>query len=344
MHKTSLNSLVARARSDPWATGSLILGLCATYLCLVNLDATALWHDEGPSAVIGLNLLEQGDITGWDGRNLVGGTDGRTLNEDLRDVLPPLQYVLNAIGFAVFGPNVIGAHVVHALVGIAALGIFWLLLRQRLPEYPRLQFLIFACAAGSAQLLLYFRQSRYFAAMVLLFLLLFWLHGHYQRTRNPAWLIALGVVALLCVLNHYTSGTAVLLTLVIWHLLFHAQQTTGKEWAMFAVCATGVAAAVLGYMLWIGLIGGERSGFIDFAGQSGIHHHQNLLNQMQQQFGAIQFLYKIFIYIRDLFTADWISWPVFVWFLAMLALAAVVKIRKLPLDNPVGGGGYIRSL
>ncbi len=331
-----MNSLAARAKSDPWATGSLALGLCAAYLCLVNLDTTALWHDEGPSAVIGLNLLEQGDITGWDGRNLVGGTDARTINEDLRDVLPPVQYVLNAIGFAVFGPNVTAARIIHALAGIAALGIFWLLLRQRLPEHPRLQFLIFASAAGSAQLLLYFRQSRYFAAMVLLLLLLFWLHGHYQRTRKPALLIALGAVAVLCVLNHYTSGSAALVTLTVWHLLFHARQTTRKEWAMFALCAAGVAAVVSGYLLWIGLIGGERGSFIDFAGQAEILHYQNLLSLTQQQFGAILTLYKVFIYIRDLFTADWISWPVFVWFLAMLALAAIAKVRKSPAEKVAG--------
>lgn len=56
----------------------------AAYLCLVNLDYAALWHDEAPAALIGRNLLQRGDITGWDGRNLVGGTNGRTLNAELR--------------------------------------------------------------------------------------------------------------------------------------------------------------------------------------------------------------------------------------------------------------------
>ena len=39
----------------------------------------------------------------------MGGTNGRTLNEDLRNVLPPLMYVLNAAGMAVFGVNETGA-------------------------------------------------------------------------------------------------------------------------------------------------------------------------------------------------------------------------------------------
>ena len=76
---------------------------------MVNLDYAALWHDEAPSALIGRNLLQRGDITGWDGRDLVGGTNGRTLNAELRDVMPPLTYLFTAAGMAVFGENETGA-------------------------------------------------------------------------------------------------------------------------------------------------------------------------------------------------------------------------------------------
>ena len=91
-------ALPARVRAAPH--GALALGVLAVaaYLCLANLDYAALWHDEAPAALIGRNLLQRGDITGWDGRNLVGGTNGRTLNAELRDVLPPLTYLFNAAG------------------------------------------------------------------------------------------------------------------------------------------------------------------------------------------------------------------------------------------------------
>ena len=137
-----LRELPGLARANPYAALALGAFLVAAYLCLVNLDYAALWHDEAPSAFIGKNLLERGDIVGWDGRNLVGGTNGRTLNNELRDVLPPLMYVLNAAGFAVFGVNEIGARVMHALVGILSLGLFWLLLRQHVRNHPRV---IFSC-------------------------------------------------------------------------------------------------------------------------------------------------------------------------------------------------------
>ena len=107
MELTIFALLSARLRASPYTVASIGVLLVATYLCLVNLDYAALWHDEAPAAFFGKTLLQQGDIVGWDGRNLVGGTNGRTLNDELRDVLPPLMYVLNAAGFAVFGINIV---------------------------------------------------------------------------------------------------------------------------------------------------------------------------------------------------------------------------------------------
>ena len=137
------SSLWTRLQAAPYTAASMGVLLVAAYLCLVNLDYVALWHDEAPAAFFGKTLLQQGSITGWDGRNLVGGMNGRMLNEELSEVWPPLMYVLNAVGFAIFGVNEIGARIVHAILGIVALGVFYLLLRQHLPQHPRLMFFIF---------------------------------------------------------------------------------------------------------------------------------------------------------------------------------------------------------
>ena len=206
-------SLSARLRGAPYTAASVGVLLVAAYLCLVNLDYAALWHDEAPAAFFGKVLLQEGDIVGWDGRNLVGGTNGRTLNDELRDVLPPLMYVLNAAGFAVFGINEIGARIVHAVIGIVALGVFYLLLRQHLSNYPRLMFFIFIFAAWSAQLLLYFRQSRYFSVMVLALILIFYLYECYWRSRHIVYLPVIAVVAALSFFNHYAGGAATMLSL-----------------------------------------------------------------------------------------------------------------------------------
>ena len=242
MELTIFASLSARLRAAPYTVASIGVLLVATYLCLVNLDYAALWHDEAPAAFFGKTLLQQGDIVGWDGRNLVGGTNGRTLNDELRDVLPPLMYVLNAAGFAVFGINEIGARIVHAVIGIVALGVFYLLLRQHLSSYPRLMVFIFSFAAWSAQLLLYFRQSRYFSVMVLTLILIFYLYECYWRSRHPAYLLVIALVAAFSFFNHYAGGAATMLSLAAYHLLFRARETTLREWILFAICGAAVVA------------------------------------------------------------------------------------------------------
>ena len=161
------STFLERVRAEPYQTASLCVFLVSAYLCLVNLNYAALWYDEAAVALLGKNLLEQGDIVGWDGRNLVGGPKGRTLNEELRDVAPPLQFVLTAAGFAVLGFNDTGARIIHALAGILALGVFYLILHQHLSDSPRLTFFIFLFAAWSAQFLMWVRQARYYSVTVL---------------------------------------------------------------------------------------------------------------------------------------------------------------------------------
>ena len=308
------SSLSARLQAAPYTAASMSVLLVVAYLCLVNLDYAALWHDEAPAAFFGKTLLQQGSITGWDGRNLVGGTNGKTLNEELRDPLPPLMYILNAMGFAIFGVNEIGARIVHAFIGIVALGIFYLLLRQHLPKHPRLVFFIFVFAAGSAQLLLYFRQSRYFSVMVLALILLFYLYERYWQSRNSAYLPVIALVAALSFFNHYAGGAATMLSLAAYHLIFRARATTRREWALFSICGVAVVALGAGYLYWMGVIGGERSGFMGFAGQDPTPYQGDKSE-------LFLFTERIWIYIRELFTADWISWPVCLWFAGMALLA-----------------------
>ena len=300
-----------QARTQPYRALSLGIFAVAVYLCLVNLDYAALWHDEAPAAMIGYNLLQQGDITGWDGRNLVGGTNGRTLNEDFRDVLPPLMYAFNAVGFAAFGFNETGARIMPALIGLLSLGLFFLLVRQQLAGHPRLIFFIFLFAAWSPQLLLFFRQSRYYAFMAFALIAGFYLYERYWRTKKAVWLAALTLIAVLSFFNHYAAGAATMLSFAAWHLIFHARETTRQEWLAFTLCGLLVTALGAAWLVYMGLIGGERSGLGAFSGITAIEEYQ----------GTVPLLaLRLWIYMRELFTADWISWPVFLWFSGMLLL------------------------
>ena len=314
--------LLDRVRAAPYPALTVGVLAVAAYLCLVNLDYAALWHDEAPTALIGLNLLERGDIVGWDGRNLVGGTNGRTLNEDLRDVLPPLMYVLDAAGLAVFGVNETGARIMPALIGILSLAFLYLLLREHLARCPRLIFFILLFAAWSPQLLLYFRQSRYYAFMAFGVIAAFCLYERWWRTGKTGNLAALTAVAALAFFNHYAGGAATMLALASWHLMFRARETTPRQW--LALAAGGIVVVALGaaYLFWVGVMGGERSGFLAYTGVVGLE------DEYRETIPPV--LLRIGLYTRDLFTADWISWPVFLWFAGMLSFIFVRRLRPRP--------------
>ncbi len=313
-------------RAAPHAAGLLGVFLVAAYLSLANLDYAGLWYDEGPAAVLGNTLLEQGSLRGWDGRNLVGADNGRTLNSDLIEVLPPLAYGLNAVGIALFGFNEVGARAMHALVGLLSLVFLYLLLREHLRQHPRLILFIFLFSAWSAQLLLYFRQSRYYAFMVFGVIAAFYLYERYWQSRNGVFLVLLTLVATLAFLNHYVGGTATILSIAAWHLLFRARQTTGRECLLFGLALGVVALLGTGYLVWLGVIGGERGSWIDFMGID-VHDYTG---DMPAPFLRVQ------IYARDLFAADWISWPVFLWFVGMLFV--VWRMR-----NTVPGTNLVKS-
>ena len=325
----ALARLAGRVRAAPYAALALAVLAAAAYLCLVNLDYAALWHDEAPTALIGRNLLERGDITGWDGRNLVGGTNGRTLNERLRDVLPPLMYAVNAASFGLFGVSESAARIGPALFGIASLALLYLLLRQHLANHPRLILFALALAAWSPQLLLYYRQSRYFAVMAFALIAAFYCYERWWRTGGIRWLAALTMAAALAFFNHYAGGAATMLALAAWHLLFRTRATAPRQWLGLAAGGAVVVALGAAYLVWIGLIGGERTGFLAYTGVTGVPEYRGTMPPI---------LLRLGLYTRDLFAADWISWPVFLWFAGTSAyLVAARRRRARPSPKRQGG-------
>ena len=297
------------------AVPTLGVFVVAAYLSLVNLDYAGLWYDEGATAILGNALLEQGFPSGWDGRNLIGADNGRALNSDLVEVLPPLAYGLNAIGITVFGFNEVGARVMHALAGLLSLAFLYLLLREHLRKHPRLIFFIFLFSAWSAQLLLYFRQSRYYAFMVLGVIAAFYFYERYWQTRRVVYLVMLTLVATLAFFNHYIGGAATMLSIAAWHLLFRARQTAARDYVLFCLGLGTVAVLGSAYLLWLGVVGGERGSWFDFMGVD-VHAYTGDIPAP---------LLRLEIYARDLFAADWISWPVFLWFVIAVFLAAKTR-------------------
>ena len=315
--------LITALRRNPYPALALGVFLIAAYLCLANLDYVSLWHDEGVAAVVGKNLLEQGDITSWDDRNLFYAL-GKALNKDLRYMDAPVQMALSAAGYALFGVNEVGARALHALAGALALAFFYLTLRQQLPNHPRLVFFIFLFAAWSAQLLLFFRSARYYAVTVLCLTAGVYLYERYWRTKEHWALAALTLVSMVAFLNQYGVGAATLLSIAAWHLCLRARVTPLRDWLAFSACGLLVGAVALGYLLFIGVLGGPLS-------------PQEMFGEKQPEYtGNIPvFLLGFAVMARSLIAMDWISWPVLLWFAVFLLLQARPGWRtRQPVAKP----------
>ncbi len=315
---------VGRCRITPWAVASLCAFCAAGYLTLVNLDYAGLWYDEAPTAILGNTLLEHGTLSGWDGRNLIGADNGRELNRNLINTWPPLPPALNAIGIRIFGFNEVGVRIMHALVGLLSLVLLYLLLLEHLRKHPRLVFFVFLFSAMSAQLLLYFRQSRYYAFMVFGVIGAFYFYERYWRTGKTLFLVLLTLVAAAAFFNHYVGGAATILSVAAWHMLFRARHTSARQYLRFGLGIVIVAGMGAGYLAWLGVLGGAGGGWRDFL-QMPAHLHD----------GAVPApLVRVWRWARDLLAADWIAWPVCLWFAGVLLLAWRKRVASRRTNDP----------
>jgi 4-amino-4-deoxy-L-arabinose transferase-like glycosyltransferase len=146
---------------SPWSTGLALAAACA--LAFTGITSDKLWDDEANTAIFARNLLATGELTAWDGKNVIGYRDGAELDENLRNVfMPPLQYWLAAGGIALFGGDELGLRAPFVLAGLLCLLAVALFARGLLGErFP--WGLAVWIAALSPAFLLYIRNCRYYA-------------------------------------------------------------------------------------------------------------------------------------------------------------------------------------
>jgi hypothetical protein len=140
---------------------------CALFLGAWGFTNHAFWDDEANTALFARNLLATGELTAWDGVNLVGYRLGMQLDESLQNpYAPPLQYYIAAAGFYLFGETTFGGRILFLIAGILCLPALMLWTRRhfdgRVPVWlPAL------IAATTPAFLLFIRQCRYYAPAML---------------------------------------------------------------------------------------------------------------------------------------------------------------------------------
>ena len=278
-----------------------ILALSA-YFTFVNLDYARLWHDEGTNALMARAIVYNGNISGWDGRNLFFGVREPDkffgINDDLSMVAyPPWPALASAAGIFVFGDNELGIRFPHALLGFLSAVLFWMLLQLHFPNRPRLRLIALAVVALSPLMILYARQGRYYADALFFTLLCFYCYQRFWRGGHVGWLAGMALAAVLNFLNHFAVGFSAALAIALWHLLYCRRQTTKLQWIQLAGAGAATAAACGGWLLYAGVLGSN----LEYGGE---FYEFSWLKRR---------VYLLFFYFRDSMRTNWLPVAVAIW-------------------------------
>lgn len=98
-----------------------VISILSAVLIFTNLGSAGFWDDEATVGVLARNLVKEGKFTGWDGRSLYMYRDGAILDAHLRPILPPLDIVVTASSFRLFGISTTSARLPFAIAGLCSL-------------------------------------------------------------------------------------------------------------------------------------------------------------------------------------------------------------------------------
>lgn len=215
------------------------------YLIFKNLGDVAVWNDEAETAIIAKNFLKTGHFTGWDGRNFQGIRNGSLLDKNLNDRNPPMQFILTALSFAVFGANNFTARLPFALIGFLTVILLYCTLRSEIPERPAFALYATAFLGLSTEYILYARNCRYYSIACCAALLAFFAFRGFMRHANIKASLWLAGSAVLLYYSHFLICITFLIPLAILNIFFERKRLSRKHWILLlSVCLLFAAATV----------------------------------------------------------------------------------------------------
>ncbi len=180
---------------------AVVLAVTAAPLVFVGLGDAPLWDDED-TALWALSLWRTGDMTAMLDGNLIAYRSGAELHDMRNRYMPPLAAVVASPSLGLLGKSTWAARLPFAICGLLTLVVIgrW---AQREGADAQTCVLLGMGLIGNVSLLLFVRQCRYFALILLLSVLLAYLY----RFRKPTWLhgALMGVVATGLVASNYLS-------------------------------------------------------------------------------------------------------------------------------------------
>ncbi|MBI3928014.1 MAG: glycosyltransferase family 39 protein [Armatimonadetes bacterium] len=226
----------------------LALVITSGALALWGLDRALFWDDEAHIAIVARNFLASGRLSAWDGRNLIGYRDGAFVDSDLCTRNPPLDALVMAGSFRLFGPTTWAGRFPFVLVGLATLFLLSHVVEQQFRSRPVALYSLAVLGLGVV-FLLNIRTGRYNALALLLPLCAFAAYNRYLECRRPSWL---GLSALAGVALFYASYLLALafgLALAVLALVRHRHRFSRSDIWPLALAAGLFLAATLPYIL-----------------------------------------------------------------------------------------------
>jgi hypothetical protein len=243
-YKGRLESFIPpRLKVSGKAWVAIFLFVAFGYLTFTGLDRAYFWDDEATVSILAKNFLSTGKQTAWDGRNLYAYRNGTTLSSELIAEEPPLDILVTALSFRIFGISTWAARFPFAIAGLLTLLVFALILKEEFGTQSWLWIYALGTLALSVTFLLYIRQCRYFALSLLFSSLAYYAYRKCLATRHLLWFIIVGISSILLFFSNYLVGGAFLVSLAILHLVFHLRDFSVKDWGKMAM-AVGMFASI----------------------------------------------------------------------------------------------------
>lgn len=231
----------------------LAVFLLAAYLPFAGLNANSFWGDEASTAFSAKAFLTHGALTGiktaWDGKNLLTTYRERVLDERFQKVGFQTDVLIAATGLKLFGNATWAGRLPFVLLGLCALGVFWLVLKEEYPHSSMLRLYAFTLVGLSYSFLLSIRQCQYYAPGLFFAILAYYGYRKALSTRKAVyWLLQLAAVVLLF-FTHLLFAGCFVLALAITHVVFHREVFGRKEWGLTIAGAAIFTAMTLWYVV-----------------------------------------------------------------------------------------------
>lgn len=227
----------------------VLLAILYGYLLFKNLGQHYLWDDEANTAIFSKNLLNQGKLTAFDGRNLIAYGNGIELNSDLiNTVIPPLQYYVTAASMKLFGVTNFAVRFPFALMGFFCFILFFLI-NIALTQKRGLILTNLLLLSTNVAFILFMRQCRYYAPTAMFFLLNTLLLIRYFKYNRFGYLLGYIVSSALLFLSQYNAALAILATLSLAFIHLKNWNLRDKQIHYFLFGNLIIIVFILGYFI-----------------------------------------------------------------------------------------------